>query len=128
MIYLAATIVIVAVLWFVDRAGARRNESARAAELERVGRDSAHTAFVERLLAEQRAETATLLQRIQAPVAAVTEHHAQVVPQERMSSLPMSDAEMAEQEERTRLISAIEAAENGKLPGGGGMFPAEVLS
>lgn len=70
-----------------------------------------------------RAERASWLQRIQAPHAAVYEHHAAVTPPEpAVSPLPMTDEEMAEMQaqhvpdgatELAQLIARMEAAENG---------------
>jgi len=64
----------------------------------------------------ERSERAELLQRIQAPQAAVTAHHVQHVgPVEHSDGLPMSDEQIAEQQEREQVISFLEAAENGRL-------------
>jgi hypothetical protein len=78
--------------------------------------------LLDRRDARERAERAELLQRIQAPHAAVAEHHYRADPPETGSSLPMSDAEIADQErngvpdtdaERQRWIAQVEAIENG---------------
>lgn len=72
--------------------------------------------------AQDRSERAELLQRIQAPHAAVAEHYHRADPPEAGSSLPMTDAEIADQErgqvpdvdvERARIIAQMEAIENG---------------
>lgn len=70
-------------------------------------------------------ERATLMQRVQAPHAAVAEHHVRAtepVPPAG-SGLPMSDEEMAEaqqirtsDEEAAKWIAAVEAMENGHMP------------
>jgi HD superfamily phosphodiesterase len=70
----------------------------------------------------ERAERAELLQRIQAPHAAVAEHHHAVDPPvDPGSGLPMTDAEVAElqgnrvdvPEELRKWIAQVEAIENG---------------
>jgi hypothetical protein len=71
----------------------------------------------------ERAERAELLQRIQAPHAAVAEHHHAVDPPvDPGSGLPMTDAEIAElqrarvpdvDEETRKWIEQVEAIENG---------------
>lgn len=72
--------------------------------------------------AQHRAELAALLQRIQAPQAAVAEYHATVTPASGpANAMPMSDHEMAAAEddlspETRRLIAAMEAVENGHVP------------
>lgn len=73
--------------------------------------------------ARERTERAGLLQRIQAPHAAVAEHHHRADPPVQTDSgLPMSDAEVAELEggqvpdvdvETKKWIAQIEAIENG---------------
>lgn len=67
-----------------------------------------------------RTERASWLQRIQAPQAAVYEHHAAVTsPEPAASPLPLSDEEMAEMqapgshESVAAIIARMEAAENG---------------
>jgi hypothetical protein len=59
-----------------------------------------------------RTERQVLLQRIQAPEAATYEHAAQHLPQD-PSGLPMSDEQLAEAEERQRMLDMIERAERG---------------
>jgi hypothetical protein len=72
----------------------------------------------------ERVERAELLQRIQAPHAAVAEHHHRAtVPVDPGSGLPMTDGEMAGMEggipdpdvERQRMIAWMEAVENGTV-------------
>lgn len=71
-----------------------------------------------------RDERAELMQRIQAPHAAVAEHHARVDPEpvQYVNPLPMSDAEIAEaqggppassESEKEALIAWMERMENG---------------
>lgn len=57
-----------------------------------------------------RQERQVLLQRIQAPEAAVYEHAIQNQPEDR-DPFPMSDEQLAEQEERNRVIQFIERHE-----------------
>jgi hypothetical protein len=72
--------------------------------------------FSDRRDKRERSERADLLQRIQAPQAAVTAHHAAATgPVAVNDGLPMSDEEIAEQQERDRMISWLEAAENNRL-------------
>ena len=102
---------IVAFAWLLDRA------------LERAKRERD----------ADREERQTLLQRIQAPQAAVHEHHAQVVPLEPVASaLPMTDEEIAELQNRmapdgaselARLIAEMEAVENGTSQLRDGVLP-----
>jgi hypothetical protein len=83
----------------------------------------AYLVLLDRRDARDRVERATLHQRLQAPHAAVAEHHAQVVPPVPAGSpLPMSDEEMAEmmngqipdsQSELARVIARMEAEANG---------------
>jgi hypothetical protein len=71
----------------------------------------------------ERAERADLLQRIQAPHAAVSEHHHRAEPPiDPGSGLPMSDTQIAElernrvpdvDEETRKWIAQVEAIENG---------------
>jgi hypothetical protein len=64
----------------------------------------------------ERAEREGLLQRIQAPAAAVAAHHvAQVGAVVDGDGLPMTDEEIAEQQEAARVVSLIENVENGRL-------------
>lgn len=77
-----------------------------------------------------REERAVLLQRIQAPQAAVYEHHAAITPpEEPMSPLPMSDHEMAAMQsaengsELAAIIARMEAVENGHLQPEDGILP-----
>lgn len=64
----------------------------------------------------ERAERADLLQRIQAPQAAVIAHHQATVPAAADGDgMPMSDEEIAEMQQRAEAISRIEAVENGRL-------------
>lgn len=77
-----------------------------------------------------RAERASWLQRIQAPHAAVYEHHASVTtPEPPVSPLPMSDEEMAEMqapgsyESVEAIIARMEAAENGTAQIQDGLIP-----
>lgn len=84
--------------------------------------------FLDRRDARDREERSVLLQRIQAPQAAVHEHHTAIVPPEPAASpLPMSDEEIADLQARTmpdgasdlaRIIAQMEAAENGQLRDG----------
>lgn len=64
----------------------------------------------------ERAERAELLQRIQAPHVAVAEHHAETaptaVPDE--APFPMSDEQIAAQQDKDKLISWMERVENGR--------------
>jgi hypothetical protein len=123
VLYLAIAVVLIAVLVFTDRVARRALEQCRAAELERVGADGAHAALLERLLAAHRDQVGVLCQRIQAPLAAVAEHHAAVSPEEKPNPLPMTDAEMAEAGERERLIKWMEDKENGGGPAAEVTFP-----
>lgn len=59
-----------------------------------------------------RDERQILLQRIQAPQSAVVEHSMRDVSEDG-SGLPHTDEELAEQEERARVLSFIERVENG---------------
>lgn len=59
-----------------------------------------------------REERQVLLQRIQAPEAAVYEH-ATLPAQPDPDGSPMTDEQMAEREERTRVLAFIERHENG---------------
>jgi hypothetical protein len=59
-----------------------------------------------------RKERQTLLQRIQAPEAAVVDHSMRLVPDD-PNPYPLSDEELAEQEERARVLQFIERHENG---------------
>ena len=59
-----------------------------------------------------REERQTLLQRIQAPEAAVYEHATRDLPDD-SSPYPLTDEELAEQEERARVLQFIEQHENG---------------
>jgi hypothetical protein len=59
-----------------------------------------------------RQERQVLLQRIQAPAAAVYEHSASQLPDD-SSPYPLTDEELAEQEERARVLQFIERHENG---------------
>jgi hypothetical protein len=64
----------------------------------------------------ERDERADLLQRIQAPHVAVAEHHAETavtVPPVEVP-FPMSDEEIAAQQDKDELISWMEAVENGR--------------
>jgi len=72
----------------------------------------------------ERSERAELLQRIQAPHAAIAEHHHRVdPPAEPGTGLPMTDAEMVEleggppnvEQDRQQLIAWMEAIENGTV-------------
>jgi hypothetical protein len=77
--------------------------------------------------ARAQSERAGLLQRIQAPQAAIAAHHQAVtpVPVEAGSGMPMSDAEIAEaasgqpiatqEQQKERLIAWMEAVENGAV-------------
>lgn len=56
------------------------------------------------------AERAVLLQRIQAPEAAVYEHATRDLPAD-PEPFPMSDEQLAEQEERARVLEFIERHE-----------------
>lgn len=58
-----------------------------------------------------RAERQVLLQRIQAPEAAVYEHATQHQPAD-SDPFPMSDEQLAEQEERARALEFIERYES----------------
>lgn len=58
----------------------------------------------------ERAERQVLLQRIQAPEAAVYEHATQHQPSD-SEPFPMSDEQIAEQEERARVLEFIERHE-----------------
>lgn len=79
--------------------------------------------LLDRRDARERDERAQLLQRIQAPQAAVYEHHEKVThADEPVSPLPMTDEEMAEmmnsqipdsQSELARVIARMEAEANG---------------
>lgn len=83
----------------------------------------AYLLLLDRRDQRDRAERAVLLQRVQAPQAAVYEHHQQVSPPEPpASALPMSDEEMARmqngivpdgQSELARVIARMEAEANG---------------
>jgi hypothetical protein len=59
-----------------------------------------------------RDERQVLLQRIQAPEAATYEHAAQRLPAD-PSPYPASDEQLAEEEERNRVLAFIERHENG---------------
>ena len=72
----------------------------------------AYLVLLDRKDARDREERQTLLQRIQAPEAAVYEHATQGLPDD-PSPYPLSDDELAEQEERARVIAFIEQHENG---------------
>jgi hypothetical protein len=64
----------------------------------------------------EHAERGGLLQRIQAPAAAVAAHHvAQTGPVVEGDGLPMTDEEIAQQQEAARVVSLIENVENGRL-------------
>lgn len=58
----------------------------------------------------ERSERQVLLQRIQAPDAAVYEHATRDLPAD-PESFPMSDEQLAEQEERARVLEFIERHE-----------------
>lgn len=74
----------------------------------------AHICLLDRKDKRERTERAELLQRIQAPRAAVAEHHAVTAPpQPESDGLPMSDQQIADLQERDRIISWMEAVENG---------------
>jgi hypothetical protein len=89
--FLAALVAVnIAYLIFLDRNDAR-------AKLERDA---------------DREERQTLLQRIQAPHVAVVDH-SQQQHEHTDNGLPMSDEQLAEQEERQRVFSFIETFENG---------------
>lgn len=61
-------------------------------------------------------ERADLLQRIQAPQAAVIAHHAAAVPPAPDGDgMPMTDEEIAERQAHADAISLIESVENGRL-------------
>ena len=75
-----------------------------------VAMNIAYLVLLDRKDRRDRAERATLLQRIQAPDAAVYEHAHATFPQD-SSSLPLSDEEIAEREERERVIAWIEQHE-----------------
>lgn len=60
-----------------------------------------------------RAEIQGLLQRIQAPHVAVAEHHAATSLPAESDGLPMTDEQVAELQERERIIKWMEAVENG---------------
>jgi hypothetical protein len=59
-----------------------------------------------------REERQVLLQRIQAPEAAIVDHSMRNVPDD-PDPFPMSDEQLAEQEERARVLQFIERHENG---------------
>lgn len=95
-----------------------------------VGRDLVTVALIVALVAinagylilldrrdnRERNEREGLLQRIQAPAAAVAARHvAQVGPVVEGDGLPMTDEEIAEQQETARVVSLIENVENGRL-------------
>lgn len=80
--------------------------------------------------AADREELQTLLQRIQAPHAAVHEHHATVAPAEPQgSTLPMTDEEVADLQNRqvpselAAIIAKMEAVENGSAQIVDGLLP-----
>lgn len=84
--------------------------------------------------AADREELQVLLQRIQAPHAAVHEHHGAVTAPEpvQASSLPMSDEEVADLQNRhapdgaselARIIAQMEAVENGSAQLEDGVLP-----
>jgi hypothetical protein len=65
-------------------------------------------ALLDRRDSRDRIERASWLQRIQAPHAAVYEHHAAVTPPEPATSpLPMTDEEMAEMQGTPESVAAI---------------------
>lgn len=72
----------------------------------------AYLVLLDRRDTRDRSERAVLLQRIQAPEAAVYEHAAPMLPPD-PEGLPMTDEQLAEQEERARVLSFLERHENG---------------
>lgn len=72
---------------------------------------------IERERDARRAETARLLQRIQAPEQAVVEHQVSQAMQYEMPQPPQTDEEFAEYREQSELIRQMEAAENAHLQG-----------
>lgn len=81
----------------------------------------ARDVFSDRRDRRERAERADLLQRIQAPHAAVVEHHAPYVSEPELDRVePLSDDELAErriaEREALSLIEYMEAVENGDVP------------
>lgn len=72
----------------------------------------AYLVLLDRRDTRDRSERATLLQRIQAPEAAVYEHAAPMLPPD-PEGIPMNDEQLAEMEERARVLSFIERHENG---------------
>ena len=72
----------------------------------------AYLVLMDRKDARDREERQTLLQRIQAPEAAVYEHATRDLPDD-SSPYPLTDEELAEQEERARVLQFIEQHENG---------------
>lgn len=86
--------------------------------------------FLDRRDGRDRTERASWLQRIQAPYAAMQEHHAAVMqPEPAASPLPLSDEEMAEMqapgsnESVAAIIARMEAVENGHLQPEDGFLP-----
>lgn len=68
----------------------------------------AYLTLLDRRDSRDRVERASWLQRIQAPHAAVYEHHAAVTPPEPATSpLPMTDEEMAEMQGTPESVAAI---------------------
>lgn len=89
--------------------------------------------LLDRKDSRDREERAVLLQRIQAPQAAIHEHHAAIVSPEPVgSALPMSDEEIAEMQARhapdgaselAAIIARMEAVENGSAQLEDGVLP-----
>lgn len=70
----------------------------------------AYIVFLDRRDQRERVERAHLLQRIQAPEAAVYQHATQHAPEDQ-GAYPATDEEIAEQQERDRVLAFIERHE-----------------
>lgn len=80
-----------------------------------IAQTAAFVWIIDRKDKRERDERQVLLQRIQAPEAAVYEHATQNAPEDQ-GSYPMSDEQLAEEEERVRAITDIELMERGEYP------------
>lgn len=119
MLYLAAMLLIVAVLHYLNGWAERRHAATRARDLANVGlvvrlqsEQGRHDALMERMLAAHRDEVQALCQRLQAPEIAVMERQLQTM-QPDQSGQPMADDEVAKEQAAAVFarIAEIERAE-----------------
>jgi signal transduction histidine kinase len=114
--YLLPAVVVIAV--FLIEMQGRRAEASRQSHAEELKEARtelallhvAHAQQMHKLFEAHREDVANLCQRIQAPEAAVIEHQQHNVPD--LPSMPLTDEQIAEQQELASVIERMERIEN----------------